>query len=68
MKLKLPPPVAALIGFDLIKLERGAAVFRLEALLKFVWGIGLHRHQQVPRPPYRGIAEFFAAAPEEMLS
>lgn len=29
--MKLPPPVAALIGFEPVKVEEGAAVFRLEA-------------------------------------
>src|SRR5205814_2219147 len=29
--MKLPPPVAMLIGFEPVSVERGAAVFRLEA-------------------------------------
>ena len=31
LPLRLPPPVAELIGFDAVSVERGAAVFRLEA-------------------------------------
>src|SRR4051794_5805925 len=29
--MQMPPPVAELIGFDAVSVERGAAVFRLEA-------------------------------------
>lgn len=31
LKMALPPPVCELIGFELTKIEKGAAVFRLEA-------------------------------------
>jgi uncharacterized protein (TIGR00369 family) len=31
LSLKIPPPVANLIGFEPVKVEEGAAVFRLEA-------------------------------------